>query len=73
MSFMHLNVDCFLLLKANANGIVFKKPKPDYSEFPILIKKKKKTARMYKMAKIVFPSDFPVILMPVSNLVYYGI
>ena len=42
MSFMHLNVDCFLLLKANANGIVFKKPKPDYSEFPILIKKKKK-------------------------------
>lgn len=32
-------MDCFLLLKANANGIVFKKTKPDYSEFLILIKK----------------------------------
>lgn len=41
MSFMHLNVDCFLLLKASANGIVFKKTKPDYSEFPILKKKNK--------------------------------
>lgn len=71
MSFMHLNVDCFLLLKANANGMVFKKTKPEYSEFLILILKK--TARMYKMAKIVSPSDFLVILMPVSNLVYFGI
>ena len=71
MSFMHLNVDCFLLLKASANGIVFKKTKPDYSEFLIL--KKKTNTRMYKMAKIVSPSDFPVILMPVSNLVYYEI
>ena len=70
MSFMHLNVDCFLLLKASANGIVFKKTKPDYSISDI---KKKKNTRMYKMAKTVSPSDFPVILMPVSNLVYYEI
>lgn len=71
MSFIHLNVNCFFLREAKTSDVVFFK-KADYSENFILILKRQ-MARMCKLAKISFStSDFYVILVQISDLVYHG-
>lgn len=66
MSFIHLNVDFFPLLKAKTNDRLLQKHW--LPEFLILIFKRQ-TARICKMAKISFTtSDFLVILVHIINL-----